>query len=451
MLHHLDRLLAYARASRALRDALHLAFGTGLSQALQLVATPFILRLYGPVDYGIYGLAMAWAGIANLICTFRLESTLPMLATGASAGTAAAGVLRMGTGGSLAQMLLVAGFGDHLAQFFGMGPGAWQVLWLVPLLAFSQNLNQVLRSLLIREGAFALASRSDMSRSVVFVGGTLAGFGLAGAMGVRSGIVLLMAQVLANLVAAAYALSAAPPGVAARLLKARWSDIRSVFAQNAALFWAAGIANSISSVSQVIPVWTVAWFFGVEQVGWLAAAQRLVFAPLQLLHTSLGAVLAQRAGRLRAQGQRVVHHVIRFALLLGAGFGPMLLLAGVASPALIGRFLGTGWAASAPTFAAMVTLGFAGLIYGATDCVPLLFRMSTFVKSVQMARLCGHLALCLVAWSGALGYHAWLWIYVGLEFSFYSVHVGLAILLARRQENREQALAGAAAQKIAPP
>lgn len=66
-----------AQRSGLFSSALRIASGTALGQVWVILATPLLSRLYGPADFGVFGLFSAFVGVASVAATLRLEMGLP--------------------------------------------------------------------------------------------------------------------------------------------------------------------------------------------------------------------------------------------------------------------------------------------------------------------------------------------------------------------------------------
>ena len=70
MLQRLTQLLSKAKSGR---DILTLVIGTTIGQAILIVCTPILTRIYTPAEFGVFALYLAITSITSVIATGRYE------------------------------------------------------------------------------------------------------------------------------------------------------------------------------------------------------------------------------------------------------------------------------------------------------------------------------------------------------------------------------------------
>ena len=417
-------------------DAVRLAFGTLVSQAIMLVATPFILRFAGPQAFGLFAIVGSAAAIATVLATLRLEGTIAVQTGIVAAARLTAGVFCLATVGSIFQLVLLLALGDWLNGSTKLaGDQRWLVL-AVPLMGWSASLNLTSRAWMVRLGRFSAASFGQMARAFVFVIGAISCSIMVQDSPRQTAMSLAMAQVAGDFACFAIAIHQTP----SRARKLFWPPpflrIVEEFVSNRRFLGAASLSFLASSVTQALPVFTVGLAFGTEAAGWLSAAQRLIMAPVQLVINSIGSVLAQRGGQMRARGQSIAGKVGKILLTLTVVGSPCAALAWLYMPIIVPSAFGLAWIESISTFRAVMAIGFFAMIYAASESLPLLFRLSRFLIVSQLTRLAGTAALMLTAVVTQMSYQIWLLLFVSLESLYYTVYALYSIVAVISRERK---------------
>lgn len=177
------------RARAYVRDVGVLVAGTAVAQAIPLVASPILTRLFGPEDFGLAGVFLAISTVLTVVSTGRYELAISLPSEqGKAAGLAAlAGGCCLLT--SAATLVVVACAGSWLAQVAGAERLApWLLLLPLSILASgSAAIYQMWQNRRQRYGAMAAAR---VQQAVAITAGNL-GAGLAqAAEGMIPGTVL---------------------------------------------------------------------------------------------------------------------------------------------------------------------------------------------------------------------------------------------------------------------
>jgi O-antigen/teichoic acid export membrane protein len=166
---------------------LQVAGGTAVAQALLVLASPVLTRLYTPADFGVLVVYVALVSILVTVASLRYELALPL----PEEDLEAAGLLLLCVSLVLATTALGA-LAIHLLRFrilAWMGePGLGPYLWLVPVSTLGAGLYQVFNCWAIRKERYDRIARTRVTQSLTQLGVQLAAgsFG-AGAAGLLAG------------------------------------------------------------------------------------------------------------------------------------------------------------------------------------------------------------------------------------------------------------------------
>ena len=135
----------------ALGRVVTMAIGVGAGPFVQLVATPWLARIYSPVNFGQLTLFSSFAGVLIAVSCLRYETTIAVVddefvATGVWVALTSALVLFL-----LANIALLTGLPQvWFPQFAALG----SKIWGVPIAAFCGALALVGSQLSLRQGHY---------------------------------------------------------------------------------------------------------------------------------------------------------------------------------------------------------------------------------------------------------------------------------------------------------
>ena len=279
------------------RNIMVVMSGTALAQLIGFAFSPVLSRLYGPMEFGIFGSYLSVVGVLSAAATLNYTDALMLPRSDDEA----------------APLFLVACL-STVALAFGTGlfcllaPGAWlqacgmgnlgRCLWFLPFSVLVLGLGQSLTSWCVRMQAFKKTSQSQIMRSL-----TACASQAVGGLGGPSGTGLIAGVVLADTTLAAFlgrtALAQHRPLF---LASARWPILRRM-AKEYRQFPIYGCPQAVmNSVSQGIPVLVLAHYYGMVTAGAYAFGIRLLQVPMNFVLTSLRQVLFQKLAHIHSTG-----------------------------------------------------------------------------------------------------------------------------------------------------
>ena len=337
-------------ARRLLGDALLVARGTVLGQAPFVLVMPLITRLYPPAEVGVYGLALAFVGLAAPVVGLRFE----LAAISARDSDDSRALLL------LSALAIVPVTGLCSALLCGlkvMGLGAYDALpW--PIVAATiatvaaSGAYSTLRSWLVRRHRFPLVATSLTVQGCVRAALPV----MLAPLGAGAGL-LLAAELVSRLSAVGLMLQRSGALAALRAVRI---PARALY-ERAVRFWKypllLGPSALIDAAATALPVPVLASCYGLAAAGKFALVQRLVMLPAALIAGSLGDVFhahaADVAGRdPAATAGFLTSTAARLLLFAVAVYVPVALLA----PFTAGWLFGAQWADAGPMIAVLAPM-----------------------------------------------------------------------------------------------
>ena len=341
--------------NRFLRDVVVLAGGTAGAQAMAIVFSPLITRLYGPEAFGVLGTFMALAAIISPLAalSYPVAMVLPR-ADSAARGIARLSLVIAFSIAAMALVILVVADNDWLAGTLGVGP-LGPYLWLVPLVLIFAAWQQIAQQWLVRTRAFK-GIAGALAMNALLVNLLKAGGGLL----FPSALILIGLQV-ADLGSQALMMARAALRSGLTLRDTGEMASRGLARQYREFALYRTPQNVINALSQHLPVIMLVSFFGAGAAGFYALARMVLYAPSLLVSRSVGDVFYPALTKRAQQGMPLAGALIRLTLLL---LGLVVIPFGVVmiwGPGLFALIFGREWAQAgeyAQWLALMMLFGF---------------------------------------------------------------------------------------------
>jgi O-antigen/teichoic acid export membrane protein len=277
---------------RFARSVTLLAGGTALGQAITVLVSSILTRLYTPEDFGVFGVYASILGIVTVVASLRYEFALPLPEDDKTAANILVLCFILLFGMTTLSWLVIHSLGNQIVAWANV-PGLKPYLWLIPLGMFGAGTYQILNYWAVRKRDFPRIARTRVSRGVVRAALQVGvGFVNSGPLGLLLGQLAGETAGSTSLGLAAWKKDRAPfqaislQGI--RLAGARYKRF-PLFSSWAGLLDALGLQ---------LPQILFAAFYGAEVAGWFALGQRVIAAPLNIVVDSVGQVYFGEAARL---------------------------------------------------------------------------------------------------------------------------------------------------------
>lgn len=319
------------------RNVLVILTGTIAAQAITVLVSPLLTRLYTPADFGVYALFSSLLAILGALVAGRYELAITLPAEDRQGLALLALCALVALAVSAATVPVIYFGGGALVRWLGE-PRLAPWLWILPGALFLTGVSAAARYWLLRTKAFRTISMNGVLRSLVAAAlnvlfGFLAWtqFGLIGGLvlGLVVGTLFLMARIWKE--------------SEGEIRQLRWDALREqAAAQRKFPLYSTGSALVESGASQV-PVFFFSSLFGAATVGHFALAQRMANLPLTLIATSIGDVFRQEASAVYARDGNCLRLFDRTLLRLFCLAAPAFIAALWLSPAVFNLVFGAEW------------------------------------------------------------------------------------------------------------
>lgn len=324
--------------NKFIRNVAVVATGTAGAQAITMVFSPIITRIYGPEAFGFLGTFMAIMAVLTPMAalTYPIAIVLPKNDDDARGLAKLSTLLALGV--SLISAVLILIWGDRIAGWLSAEKISSYFL-LIPVAIFFSAIHQILSQLLIRHKKFNLTARVAVIQSVV-LNTAKAGLGLF----YPFAVVLIVLQAIASFLHATLLwlgmrksqdahVNITKTSASLKRLAYRYRDF--------AYFRTPEV--TINEISQSLPVLMLVTLFGPEAAGFYALARTVMGIPISLIGKSVGDVLYPRLSEAAASREALYPLIRNATLLLAAvGFAPFATVM-IFGPWLFSFVFGNEW------------------------------------------------------------------------------------------------------------
>lgn len=291
--------------SEFFRNLLTLMTGTAIAQAIPVLISPILSRLYTPEEFGVLALFMSAASVLGVISTARYELAIML----PDSRRDAMNVLILSIGiaflVSIGSLIIILLFQEPILRFFD-APELKGWLFLVPGMVLLMGVYQSFNFWSTRNKTFKRNSASRISQSVSMSAVNLSmGFAGAGPIGLISGS--FTGQAVAALVLAWRAIT--HPG--------EWKEAfsRERIKKNAVRYSNFPRINTPHAFVDTLQdhgiVLIIIYFFSKMILGSYNFAYRVLKAPVGLIGSSMYQVFYQKASRSFIEGENIRPMVVR--------------------------------------------------------------------------------------------------------------------------------------------
>jgi O-antigen/teichoic acid export membrane protein len=312
--------------------------GTALGQAVTVLASPVLTRLYGPSDLGALAVYAALVSACSVVICLRYELCINLCASEGEAANALALALLSMLGLSGLSVVGVL-FTRHALALATGAPELAQALWLLPLSLAGMGTYTALSYWAIRRSDYGRLARTKVAQGLTLSAAQL-GLGALGA--VPAG--LFVADALSRSSGVGTLARAMWRHDRGALREVSWRGMVEV-ARRYRRFPLLGSGSAVANTLSVeAPVFLLALHYSTRVTGDYALVHRLLALPLVLLGRAVGmyyvgeatCLLRSSKGEVRALFRRTV---VRLAL---CGALP-LALGGLLCPWLVPLVFGAAW------------------------------------------------------------------------------------------------------------
>jgi O-antigen/teichoic acid export membrane protein len=277
---------------RFARSVALLAGGTALGQAITVLVSPILTRLYTPEDFGVFGVYASILGIVTVVASLRYEYALPLPEDDETAANILVLCFILLFGMTMLSWLVIHRLGNQIVAWANV-PGLKRYLWLIPLGMLGAGTYQILNYWAVRKRDFPRIARTRLSRGVARAALQVGvGFAHFGPLGLLLGQLAGETAGSTSLGLAAWRKDRAP----FQAVSLQGIRLAGAMYKRFPLF--SSWAGLLDALGLQLPQILFAAFYGAEVAGWFALGQRVIAAPLNIVVDSVAQVYFGEAARL---------------------------------------------------------------------------------------------------------------------------------------------------------
>ena len=265
--------------------------GTALAQAIGIISTPIITRLYNPSDFGLLGIYSSILTILMVIASLRYEFAIPLPKDSSKAANIL--VLCMVLIGAIASILFISFLlaGSKIMDMLGMHD-LLPYLGLIFIGFLGVGIYQALNYWAIRQRDYPRITKTRINQSL---GGSISKilFGLLslGPLG------LIFGHIISN-IAGIYTFTKAIIKKDSESFKnISATEIKSVAREYRSFPMYSAPSTLLFAVSLQIPVFMLSTMYGLGVVGWYTLANQMLALPVGLISGSMAQVFYGEAAK----------------------------------------------------------------------------------------------------------------------------------------------------------
>jgi len=325
------------KRSEFARNVLTLITGTTLAQAIPILISPILTRIFTPNDFGEFAQYMAIAGLITVLTTWRYEMSIILPKKDEHALNIVILVFMISIIASILLAVSIWLFNFRIAKLLGNLEIAYWLL-LIPLTAMLSGMYQSLNYWCNRKKQYKQLAASRLIQSCGSCTGQIGiGVGFTGPSG------LILGSILGQTVATTFLAISAIKTSKAYLKSISFMKIREMAGRYKKFPLLQGPSTFIESISSQLPVILLGSFFGPVVVGFFALSQRVVRIPIGIVSSSIADVFRQRAGKKFANNEDLTKEfrlILKWLMIIS--LPPFIVLSCIA-PSLFSFIFGASW------------------------------------------------------------------------------------------------------------
>ncbi|PWH19383.1 MAG: polysaccharide biosynthesis protein [Ardenticatenia bacterium] len=272
---------------RFARDVAVLAGGTALGQAITVLASPILTRIYTPEDFSVLAIYSSILSVLSTLAAGRYEVAIPLPEGNKDAVSLVMLALSIVVLMSLLVGLGVWLLGDQIVDWTNAS-ALRPYLWLLPVGVLLVGNYQVFSQWAVRKNAFAIISRTKLSQGL---GATTAqivtGLLKGGPLGLLAGQIIGQSLGILTL--------ATSFQVQKAISTVRLNDIMFVVTRYKRFPMLSVWPTLINAIGLQLPILALSTLHGAQVTGWFALANKIFGVPLSIISTSTSFVMIGQA------------------------------------------------------------------------------------------------------------------------------------------------------------
>ncbi len=373
----------YLKFSEFTKHVITLVTGTTIAQAIPILISPILTRLFTPEDFGLFGIYFSIASILAIVACGRYEWTIVLPEEDEDSRHIVVLSLIIAFVISSITLIIIILCNDWIIGLLKT-PELKNYLYWVPLSIFAMASYEVHNYWLIRKKAFFKASVSKITQTSSE--GAAASY--LGAIKYSSGLIVgkIVGQIIVILIISKQAIKEGLSyrNISIKRMKQnskRYSDFPK-YGALPALF---------DKASYHVPILFISMFYATSIVGFFTLIRQAIAGPLGLISTSVSKVLFQRISEKKNKNEKVAKEIVSLTWRLILIVIPALIIIEVFAPEIFAFIWGEQWRVAgdyarilAVLFAVRFVVSPLSIIFPALDAVKMgsLWQMLHFIGVV---------------------------------------------------------------------
>lgn len=281
--------------------------GTTLAQAIPILASPLLTRLYTPDQYGTSALFMAIVTVCSVIATFRYELSIMLPAKDEDAINIFALAIFISVALSIFFLFIIAFFNKVLVSLLHNADiSIW--LYFVPLMVLLIGLYQCMYYWMSRNREYNRLATGQVTRSGVKTGTQVGAAYIIPTIGTPG---LIIGAITGQFIATIVLWIQAGKEITSKL---KYINKATIFNQ-AKGYKNFPLINSphalVNNLSSNLPVMLLTGFFSSKVAGFYSLSLAVVMTPVSLIGNAIGQVFYQRISNAYNNGEKLFPLVTR--------------------------------------------------------------------------------------------------------------------------------------------
>lgn len=309
-----------------------LVSGTVVAQALMVLVSPILTRIYTPDDFGLLAVYASVLSLFTVVASLRYQLAIPLPERESEAAHIALLSVLLVVLTSFSSGFLIWLGGDFLAQAINT-PSMGDYLWLIPIGVFVIGCYEVFYYWAVRTKSFGTIASTKVSQSLATIIVQLAAFkigALALIVGQTAGQAMGVWRLAQNGLNNKY------------FAQWGWEDLKKVAVRYKSFPLFSTWGGFLNAASMQLPPLLFAILFSPGAAGFYALAHRVLAMPMSLVGSAVGNVFlanaadAHREGNLANLFQSVYAKLVAFIM-------PVMMVLLVDAPHLFTLVFGENW------------------------------------------------------------------------------------------------------------
>lgn len=401
--------------NRFVKNVLTLMTGTTLAQAIPLLASLLLFRLYTPEEFGVFALYVSITSIITVMVTAQYESAIVLPEREEEAWNIAALCIVITTLFAGSCYVLIAMIQLFFSQMLSnIALSKW--LWFIPVTVFFTGIYQTCSYWCNRKENYKLLGGSRALQSLLVAGSNIA----LGLMGVgEAGLVIggIAGQACATVLLSWQIWKSENE----KNKEVSWLTIREVAYRYRNFPKHMMGANFISVIHQQIPTFFIERMFSTTAVGYYSTAVRFISLPSTLISKAIGDVFRQKAAeqyRQTGEFRSLLLQTVKVTCLLAVIPYAVLCLF---SPDIFALAFGENWR-EAGTYAAVISIAaFFSFVITPIDKFSIVVQATRYAFSWQLSMLLCNVLLATVIYMGKFDIMVYLYVHGAIRIVHYFI------------------------------